>query len=137
MQNITGGPQSDTFVVANQAGIAGLLDGGSVPPAGTNTLDYSAYKTSVSVNIVAGTATNMGSIIRIQGFTLPDLTTTSTTVFTDLTNIVSSYEFYKYTLDNKYNLYREFRGFIEKQIDKNTKEITPVFFDSFLGKEQK
>jgi len=51
IENLTGGAKKDTFNLANGKGMSGWIDGG----AGRNTLHYSAYTTSVEVNL--GTAT--------------------------------------------------------------------------------
>jgi Ca2+-binding RTX toxin-like protein len=51
-ENLTGGTGNDTFAFADKATLSGKLDGGG----GTNTLDYSAYTTGVSVNLGADPA---------------------------------------------------------------------------------
>ncbi|NGX56834.1 MAG: hypothetical protein K1060chlam5_01080, partial [Candidatus Anoxychlamydiales bacterium] len=102
IQNLTGGPLSDIFILSDQKGITGLVDGGSVPPSGTNTLDYSAYTTPTIINLAAGTATNIGAITRIQEASTAELPIIVDTINT---NVILSYEFYKYTLGNFFNLY--------------------------------
>jgi hypothetical protein len=47
VQNLTGGPANDTFRLSDGQGVDGSIDGGG----GTNTLDYSAYRTSVLVDL--------------------------------------------------------------------------------------
>jgi hypothetical protein len=64
--NLHGGNGADTFVFANGAGVAGTIDGGG----GTNALDYSAYSSSVLVNLQTGFATAAGAgIANIQNVT--------------------------------------------------------------------
>jgi hypothetical protein len=55
--NLLGGNGADTFVFADGAGVDGTIDGGG----GTNALDYSAYSTSVVVNLQTGAATGVGA----------------------------------------------------------------------------
>jgi hypothetical protein len=50
-ENLTGGSSTDYFKFADQAGITGKLDGG----AGGNTIDFSAYTSSVTFNLQAKT----------------------------------------------------------------------------------
>ena len=59
---LTGGTANDTFVFADGASVTGRLDGG----AGLNALDYSAYTTSVTVNLLTGTATGTNGVANIQ-----------------------------------------------------------------------
>ncbi|MBI4788773.1 MAG: M10 family metallopeptidase C-terminal domain-containing protein, partial [Chloroflexi bacterium] len=61
-QYLVGGTGGDTFSIENGMGVAGTIDGG----AGTNTIDYSDWATSVNVNLAAGTATSTGGVARIQ-----------------------------------------------------------------------
>jgi len=64
-QNLTGGSASNTFVFSDGAGISGSLDGG-----GAGSLDYSAYSTSVIVDLQTASATGIGgSIADIQNVT--------------------------------------------------------------------
>jgi hypothetical protein len=66
VQNLTGGTGADTFVFADGAGVDGTIDGGG----GTNTLDYSAYSSSVIVDLQTGSATGVGGdIANIQNVT--------------------------------------------------------------------
>jgi Ca2+-binding RTX toxin-like protein len=60
VENLQGGSGPDVFVLADYKGVAGVIDGGG----GTNTLDYSAYRQPIIVNLTAGTATNVGRGIR-------------------------------------------------------------------------
>jgi len=63
MANLTGGSGADTFTLANNAGVAGLINGGG----GTDTLKYS-YTSAVTVNLAAGTATGTGGIANFEVF---------------------------------------------------------------------
>jgi hypothetical protein len=54
-QNLGGGAGGNTFVFASGATVGGTITGG----AGTNTLDYSAYTTSVIVDLQTGFATGV------------------------------------------------------------------------------
>jgi hypothetical protein len=61
--NLTGGNGADTFVFADGASVDGIIDGGG----GTNTLDYSAYSSTVIVDLQTSFATGVGtSIANIQ-----------------------------------------------------------------------
>ena len=60
---IIGGSGNNTFVFADGADFAGIIDGGA---GGTNTLDYSAYTSDVTVNLAAGTATGATSVSNIR-----------------------------------------------------------------------
>jgi hypothetical protein len=65
VQNLTGGAASNTFVFSDGAGVDGNLDGG-----GGGTLDYSAYSSSVIVDLQTGFATGVGgSIANVQNLT--------------------------------------------------------------------
>jgi hypothetical protein len=55
-QNLTGGSGNDTFTFSSGATLSGTVNGGG----GTNTLDYSAYTTSVLVDLRTGFATGVG-----------------------------------------------------------------------------
>ncbi len=50
IENLTGGSATDTFNIASGGSVTGKLDGG----ANTDTLDYSAFATSASVNLGTG-----------------------------------------------------------------------------------
>jgi len=64
IENLTGGPENDTFTFANGKGVSGQIDGGDT--TNFNTLDYSAYTTAINVNLTTGVATNIGgSVINI------------------------------------------------------------------------
>jgi hypothetical protein len=64
--NLHGGNGADTFVFADGAGVGGVIDGGG----GTNTLNYSAYSSSVLVDLQTGSATGVGAgIVNIQNVT--------------------------------------------------------------------
>jgi Ca2+-binding RTX toxin-like protein len=60
--NLTGGTANDTFKLASGVGVTGTIDG----RAGSNTLDYSAYTTSIVVDLLLPAATNIGAIKNIQ-----------------------------------------------------------------------
>jgi len=66
VQNLTGGSSSDDFILnsAVASNVSGVLNGGG----GINTLDYSAFSSSVMVNIEAGRATSTGGIENLQNF---------------------------------------------------------------------
>jgi len=53
MSALVGGNGNDSFVFQKAATFAGSIDGG----AGTNTLDYRAYRTALNINLVTGAAT--------------------------------------------------------------------------------
>ncbi|WP_417382519.1 choice-of-anchor D domain-containing protein [Gimesia sp.] len=55
-QNLIGGTQDDRFDLTDGAGLTGNLDGDS----GNDSLDYRDFSTGVTVNLFAGTATNIG-----------------------------------------------------------------------------
>jgi hypothetical protein len=64
--NLIGGSGDNTFVFADGAGVDGTINGGG----GTNTLDYSAYSSSVLVDLQTGFATGVGAgIANIQNVT--------------------------------------------------------------------
>jgi hypothetical protein len=67
-QNLTGGAAANTFIFGDQADISGSLDGG-----GGGSLDYSAYSTSVIVDLQTATATGVGggliNILNVTGGT--------------------------------------------------------------------
>ena len=58
-QNLNGGSgtSNNAFVFSNAASVSGNINGVST---GTNTLNYSAYTTAVSVNLQSTTATGIG-----------------------------------------------------------------------------
>jgi hypothetical protein len=62
IQNLTGGSGADTFIVSDGAGVSGIIDGGG----GSNTLDYSAYTTAVTVNLQTNVV-NMQTLIGGSG----------------------------------------------------------------------
>lgn len=62
IEHLTGGGGEDTFVFVDGVSFAGTIDGGG----GTNTLDYSAWTTGVTVNLAGGTATGTTGISNIQ-----------------------------------------------------------------------
>ena len=55
--NITAGPGNDRFVFSDAATLSGALSGG----AGSNTIDESAYSTTVAANLSAKTITGVGT----------------------------------------------------------------------------
>ncbi|MGD8574588.1 MAG: hypothetical protein PVJ40_06520, partial [Gammaproteobacteria bacterium] len=65
IENLTGGSNGDQFHFAAGASVSGTVQGG----AGTDSLDYSAWSTAVTVNLGAGTATATGSISGVESVT--------------------------------------------------------------------
>jgi hypothetical protein len=63
MDKLSGGQGNNTFAFQNGASFAGEIDGGQ---GVTNTLDYSAYTTGITVNLKDKTAAGAGSINNIQ-----------------------------------------------------------------------
>ncbi len=59
IEYLTGGSGYDTFAFANGAKVTGSIDGGG----GSNTLDYSAYKTNLIVDLALGSATGVGGTV--------------------------------------------------------------------------
>ena len=62
--NIHGGDGDDTIALGN-----GIVVGNVTGGAGIDLLDYSAFTTSVTVNLAAGTATNTSSVATIENVT--------------------------------------------------------------------
>ncbi len=60
-ENLIGGAANDLFILSPGASVGGSLNGA----AGVNTLDYHLWTVSVSVNLVAGTASGAGAIAGI------------------------------------------------------------------------
>ncbi len=79
IQEIIGGSGNNTYKFDNGATFAGIIDGGV---GGTNTLDYSAYKTAVTVNLGAGTATGTQGVSNITGI-VGSSTANTTLAFSD------------------------------------------------------
>ncbi|MGQ0657523.1 MAG: beta strand repeat-containing protein [Chromatiales bacterium] len=66
IENLTGGTGNDSFVFGNGFGVTGTIDG----DAGTDTLNYAAYTTAVTVDLSANTATGVGgSALNIENVT--------------------------------------------------------------------
>lgn len=65
IQNLFGGTGADDFVFGVGGSVGGIIDG----QGGSDTLDYSAFATSVTVNFQTGTSTNTGGISNIENFT--------------------------------------------------------------------
>ncbi len=63
-ENLIGGTLSDTFVFADAAGVSGIINGGG----NTDTLDYAAYTTAITVNLASGAATGTGGVLSIERF---------------------------------------------------------------------
>jgi len=61
-ENLSGGLDEDSFIIADAAGITGTIDGGD----GSDTLDLSAATTPVEVNLNANTATSTGGIANLE-----------------------------------------------------------------------
>jgi hypothetical protein len=63
MQNLVGGPSSDTFAFVPQGRVTGSIDGGG----GGDWLDYSQVTSNVTVNLATGAATSVaGGVANIQ-----------------------------------------------------------------------
>ncbi|MBC7854155.1 MAG: calcium-binding protein [Pirellulaceae bacterium] len=79
VEQLIGGSGVDLFHFANGVGVNGLVDGGG----GSDTLDYAAFTTSVSMNLQSGNATKTGGTSNIEqviGGTGSDSLTGSNTV---------------------------------------------------------
>jgi Ca2+-binding RTX toxin-like protein len=65
-ENLTGRDGNDSFVFADGASVTGKISGG----AGTNTMDFTAYTTAVSINLQAKTYSTVstGTLNGIQSF---------------------------------------------------------------------
>ncbi len=63
--NLTGGTAPDTFKFNDAAGVTGVIDG----QGSTNALDYSAYTTSIYVNLLTAAATGTGGVASIANVT--------------------------------------------------------------------
>jgi len=57
--NLAGGSANDSFIFSDGASISGAINGGG----GSNSLDYSAYTTPVTVNLASGLISNINNII--------------------------------------------------------------------------
>jgi Ca2+-binding RTX toxin-like protein len=64
-ETLRGGSAADTFRITPGTTFAGALEGGG----GTDLLDYSAYTTAVTVNLLAGTATGAGGVSGFENIT--------------------------------------------------------------------
>jgi len=66
VENLSGGSNADTFKLGAGWGVSGTING----QAGVNTLDYSAYSTAVTVNLLSGSATGVAGAAagRVLGF---------------------------------------------------------------------
>jgi len=62
VENLTGGTDDDEFVFSDAVGVAGTIDGGD----SFDTLDYTAYTSVVSVDLIGMTATGTGGIASIE-----------------------------------------------------------------------
>ncbi len=62
VENLASGAGNDRFTFANGASVAGTVNGGG----GSNFLDYAAFTSSVTVNLVASTATGTGGVSNLQ-----------------------------------------------------------------------
>lgn len=63
LENLIGGSGNNRFIFEDGADFGGMIDGGT---GGTNLLDYSAYSSEISVDLVHGTATGTTGIKNIQ-----------------------------------------------------------------------
>jgi VCBS repeat-containing protein len=64
-ETLRGGSAADTFRITPGIAFAGALEGGG----GTDLLDYSAYATAVTVDLLAGTATGAGGVSGFENIT--------------------------------------------------------------------
>jgi hypothetical protein len=64
IENLTGGSDDDTFAFAAAKAISGQIDGG----AGSNTLDFSAYRTPIIANLQTGAVTATKGFSNIDTF---------------------------------------------------------------------
>jgi hypothetical protein len=62
IENLSGGAGNDSFAFGAGTAIKGTIDGKD----GTDTLDYSAFTTAVSVNLAGATATSTGGFANIE-----------------------------------------------------------------------
>ena len=62
IENLTGGSDSDNYVLSDGQGVSGTIDGGN----GNNKLDYSAYTAGVTINLANNTATGTNGISNIN-----------------------------------------------------------------------
>ena len=77
IENLIGGTGDDTFVLADGAGVSGIIDGGNdddddgdgVAEPEADSIDYSAYTTAVTVNLGTSVATGMSGFVAIDSFT--------------------------------------------------------------------
>jgi len=67
IENLRGGDANDTFVFSDNADLEGIIDGAP----GFDTLDYSAYTTTVDVDLAANTATGTSGVFNIENVILP------------------------------------------------------------------
>jgi Ca2+-binding RTX toxin-like protein len=65
VENLTGGSSTDTFKFTAGMSVSGVINGGG----GVDTLDYTAYTTSVTVNLATGAATSTGGVSNIENVT--------------------------------------------------------------------
>ena len=81
IQNLVGGSSNDSFVFSNAATLAGTVDGGA---GGINTLDFTAYSTSVGITLTgsnpfgysgttSGSPNPTGGFAQITAIDLPAL----------------------------------------------------------------
>jgi hypothetical protein len=63
-ENLSGGTLNDDFVFSDGRSVTGTVDG----VAGSNSIDYSAYTTPVTVNLQTGSATGTGGFSNIGTF---------------------------------------------------------------------
>lgn len=76
VENLYGGTADDHFRLSNDQGVSGsingdpLVNGTPIPGGGFDTIDYSGYAVPVTVNLAAGTGTNIGggAAGRLTGF---------------------------------------------------------------------
>jgi len=124
IENLTGGSGNDIFVLKNQKGISGTIDG----DGGYNTLDYSDYSTPVRVDLNLGLATNIGHILNIQNviFNQVKLNHLYFTLLFNTFYLKDIYlDDYDYMYDNEIKFYIRLKRVIWNKIFKN-KLIAPI-----------
>src|SRR5262249_30187415 len=64
IESLTGGTDNDTFKLNNGRAVTGKINGGT--GTGTDTLDYSAWSSAVTVNVQSQTATAVGGFSSLE-----------------------------------------------------------------------
>jgi filamentous hemagglutinin family protein len=97
IENLKGGSLSDIFKFNDLSKISGVIDGGNDVDF-LNLIDYSKCTQTIEANILAGVATNTGSISNIQAVVLPNIS------LNPLTNELNFIEIPLYQSEIAYNL---------------------------------